>query len=96
VETPLAEGLDLDQFKPTADIEKIAIYSIYLICVLTPIDTSNDLDLEPLEQSIWNIALLVQKGDLNVVESTVSPVTCEQIVLPLIESISGLSHAGGF
>jgi UDP-N-acetyl-D-mannosaminuronate dehydrogenase len=67
VETLLAEPLDSDHFKPTADIEKIVNYRVYLICVPTPIDTSNDLDLVPLEQSIRNIAPLVQKGDLIVV-----------------------------
>ena len=38
----------------------------------------------------------MQKGDLIVVESTVFPGTCEQVVLPLIERISGLSHINDF
>jgi UDP-N-acetyl-D-mannosaminuronate dehydrogenase len=38
----------------------------------------------------------VQKGDLIVVESTVFPSTCEQVVLPLIERVPGLNHMTDF
>jgi UDP-N-acetyl-D-mannosaminuronate dehydrogenase len=38
----------------------------------------------------------VQKGDLIVVESTVFSGTCEQVVLPLIEQLSGLNHMTDF
>lgn len=96
VESLLTEALDSENFNPTGNIDKIADCSIYLICVPTPIDTNNDPDLRPLEQSIRNIAPLVKKGDLIVVESTVFPGTCEQVVLPLIEQISGLSHINDF
>ena len=96
VEGLLAEALASGNFKPTGNVDQIADCSIYLICVPTPVDANNDPDLEPLEQSIKNIAPLVQKGDLIVVESTVFPGTCEQVVLPLIERISGLSHINDF
>ncbi|MFT5977167.1 MAG: nucleotide sugar dehydrogenase, partial [Gammaproteobacteria bacterium] len=96
VESSLGEALDSGNFKPTGNVDKIADCSIYLICVPTPIDTNHDPDLEPLQQSIRDIAPLVQKGDLIVVESTVFPGTCEQVVLPLIEQISGLSHSNDF
>jgi UDP-N-acetyl-D-glucosamine dehydrogenase len=96
VEGLLAEALASGNFKPTGNVDQIAGCSIYLICVPTPVDANNDPDLEPLEQSIKNIAPLVQKGDLIVVESTVFPGTCEQVVLPLIERISGLSHINDF
>ena len=96
VESMLAEALNSKNFIPTADVKKIAECNVYLICVPTPIDANNDPDLEPLKQSIYDIAPLVKKGDLIVVESTVFPGTCEQVVLPLIESISGLSHMDDF
>jgi UDP-N-acetyl-D-mannosaminuronate dehydrogenase len=38
----------------------------------------------------------LQKGDLIVVDSAVFPGTCEQVVLPLIERVSGLNHMTGF
>jgi UDP-N-acetyl-D-glucosamine dehydrogenase len=96
VEGLLAEALASGNFKPTGNVDQISDCNIYLICVPTPVDANNDPDLEPLEQSIKNIAPLVQKGDLIVVESTVFPGTCEQVVLPLIERISGLSHINDF
>jgi UDP-N-acetyl-D-glucosamine dehydrogenase len=96
VENLLTEALGSGNFKPTGDVEQIRDCSIYLICVPTPTDINNDPDLEPLEQSIRNIAPLVQKGDLIVVESTVFPGTCEQVVLPLIEQLSGLNHMTDF
>jgi len=82
--------------EPTEDVDQNRDCSIYLICVPTPIDINNDPDLEPIEQLIRNIAPLVQKMDLIAVESTVFPGTCEQVVLPLIERVSGLNYTTGF
>ncbi|MCP4875502.1 MAG: nucleotide sugar dehydrogenase, partial [Gammaproteobacteria bacterium] len=93
VERLLAEANASNNFNVTADADKIAECDIYLICVPTPVDENNDPDLAPLEGACRVIAPHLQRDDLVVVESTVFPGTCEQVVAPLLEELSGL-HAG--
>jgi UDP-N-acetyl-D-glucosamine dehydrogenase len=91
VEQLLGQALISGNFSPTSDINELAECVIYLICVPTPVDDNHDPDIEPLESAVKLISPYLKKGDLVVVESTVFPGTCEQIVAPLLESISGLS-----
>ena len=96
VERLLAEAIASNNFEATADAEKILDCSIYLICVPTPVDENNDPDLAPLQGACRVIAPYLQKGDLVVVESTVFPGTCEQVVAPLLEELSGLNVRDDF
>jgi UDP-N-acetyl-D-glucosamine dehydrogenase len=87
----LSEAIASSNFTATADAGEISDCNIYLICVPTPVDDNNDPDLEPLESACRVIGPHLKPGDLVVVESTVFPGTCEQVVVPLLEEISGLS-----
>ena len=91
VERLLSEAIASGNFTATADAEQISDCNIYLICVPTPVDDNNDPDLKPLEGACRVIGPHLKRGDLVVVESTVFPGTCEQVVVPLLEEISGLS-----
>lgn len=91
VEKLLAEAIASNNFEATSDSEAIADCSIYLICVPTPVDANNEPDLEPLESACRIVAPHLARNDLVVVESTVFPGTCEQVVAPLLEDISGLN-----
>ncbi len=96
VERLLADALASNNFSATADSNEIADCNIYLICVPTPVDANNEPDLGPLEGACRVIAPYLEKGDLVVVESTVFPGTCEQVVVPLLEDISGLDDGEEF
>ncbi len=91
VEQLLGQAIESRNFSPTSDVSKLDECDIYLICVPTPVDDNHDPDLKPLESAVKLISPFLKKGDLVVVESTVFPGTCEQIVAPLLERISGLS-----
>jgi len=78
-------------FIPTADKNDLSKASLYLICVPTPINKVKEPDLTSLLGSIETIAPFLTKGDLVVVESTVFPGTCEEVVAPLIKELTGLS-----
>jgi UDP-N-acetyl-D-glucosamine dehydrogenase len=91
VEELFREALATGSFLPTGDVNKLRECDTYLICVPTPIDDNKDPDIAPLENAVRTISPYLRKGDLVVVESTVFPGTCEQIVAPLLERISGLS-----
>ena len=89
VERLLSKANESGKFFPTADLNKLLDCSIYLICVPTPIDSNNDPDLTPLISSLDVIAPYINKEDLIVVESTVFPGTCDDIVLPYLEEKTG-------
>lgn len=61
-----------------------------VICVPTPINNKFKPDFGPLEKAAKSIAKHLQPHTLVIVESTVNPGVCESIVLPILESGSGL------
>ena len=96
VEKLLADAIASSNFQATSDPGAIANCSIYLVCVPTPVDANNEPDLKPLESACRVVAPHLASNDLVVVESTVFPGTCEQVVAPLLEEISGLNPADDF
>ena len=94
VENLLQRAQESGRFEATSDPDRIAECDIYLICVPTPVDENNDPDLAPLEGACRLVSKHLRSGDLVVVESTVFPGTCEQIVAPLLREISGLEPDG--
>ncbi len=96
VEHLLAAAIASNNFQATSNSETIADCSIYLICVPTPVDANNEPDLGPLESACRIIAPHLAKNDLVVVESTVFPGTCDQVVAPLLEEVSELNASEDF
>lgn len=68
---------------------KLAEADIFIICVPTPVRDGYEPDLGPLESAARIVAGALRRGDLVVVESTVNPGACEEVVLPILEG-SGL------
>ena len=85
VEGMLAGANATGNFHATGNAADIAACQIHLVCVPTPVDDNHDPDLTPLIGALNTIAPHLKQGDLVVVESTVFPGTCEQIVLPILE-----------
>jgi len=94
VEKLLSEALDSNNFTPTSDPSSLKSCTSYLICVPTPVNAHHEPDIAPLEGAIQVISSHLKKGDLVVVESTVFPGTCEDIVAPMITNLSGLQCDG--
>ena len=84
------------RLKATMDIDEISNSEIYLICVPTPVDENHDPDLLPLYSAVDTIAPFLKKGELVVVESTVFPGTCEQEVIPRLESLTHMKAGQDF
>ena len=89
VESLLSKANDSGNFHPTAENKKLSDCNAYLICVPTPIDSNNDPDITPLISALDVIAPHIKNNDLVVVESTVFPGTCDDIVLPYLEGKTG-------
>ena len=80
----------------TSDFKRVCDAEIVILCVPTPVLDDHTPDLTPLEKASESIAPHIKKGTLVVIESTVNPGICENIVLPVLEKFSGLRAGTDF
>ena len=59
---------------------------IVIVCVPTPVDHLNNPDLGPVISASKSIVRNLKKGQLIVIESTINPGVCEEVVLPILEA----------
>jgi UDP-N-acetyl-D-glucosamine dehydrogenase len=64
--------------------------NVFVICVPTPVHEDRTPDLGPVINAARIIAPHIGRKTLVVVESTVNPGVCEEVVLPILERDSGL------
>lgn len=74
----------------TSDASRVSDADAVIICVPTPVTHDKQPDLSPVKSAVKSIAKHLQKGSLLVIESTVNPGVCDDIVIPLVETESGL------
>lgn len=92
-DTELAMADKLTYSSNIADLTKA---NIYIVTVPTPIDESNAPDLTPLQKASEMLGHVVKKGDIVIYESTVYPGATEEVCLPIIEKVSGLTFNQDF
>lgn len=80
----------------SSEINDIQSCNIYIITVPTPIDEKNNPDLTPIKNASESIANILKKDDIVIYESTVYPGVTEEICVPILENISGLSFNKDF
>ena len=80
----------------TVDLARIERATTYIITVPTPIDEKRLPDLNPLKQACSDVAQVISRGDLIIVESTVYPGVTEDVCGPLIQKKSGLKQSKDF
>jgi UDP-N-acetyl-D-glucosamine dehydrogenase len=69
-----------DDFALLSDVD------IAIICVPTPVDEAKNPDLTLVKTASLQAAKQLKPGSLLVVESTINPGVCDEVVIPLIES----------
>jgi UDP-N-acetyl-D-mannosaminuronic acid dehydrogenase len=74
----------------------LAEADVILIAVDTPVASDRRPDLRSLRASCEQIGKVIQRGALVVVESTVAPGTCANVVCPSLQGASGLRLDEGF
>ncbi|MDA8595381.1 nucleotide sugar dehydrogenase [Flavobacteriaceae bacterium] len=87
----LSKDLSLD-----SSIASLENCNFYIVTVPTPVDKNNNPDFSPLESASKTIAQVIAKDDVVVFESTVYPGATEEICVPIIERISGLTFNKDF
>jgi UDP-N-acetyl-D-glucosamine/UDP-N-acetyl-D-galactosamine dehydrogenase len=68
----------------------------FVVAVPTPVDDAHRPDFSPLVSSSTAIARQMKKGSIVVYESTVYPGATEEICVPVLEKVSGLSWKKDF
>lgn len=85
----LQKELRKTKLKTSADFSAVANSEIVVICVPTPIDKMHNPDLLPVKMAVQGILPFLRKGHLIILESTVNPGVCEEVMQPILEQ-SGL------
>lgn len=67
----------------THDEKIIKKADIVLVCVPTPVDEQYYPDLGPVKNAVSAIARNLKKGQLVIIESTINPGVCEEVVEPI-------------
>ncbi|OGI16391.1 MAG: hypothetical protein A3J63_01765 [Candidatus Moranbacteria bacterium RIFCSPHIGHO2_02_FULL_40_12b] len=79
----LAENLTRAKIEATTDAKVIKKSEIAIICVPTPVDKTYYPDLNPIKKAAISIAKNLKKGQLIIVESTINPGVCEEVIEPI-------------
>ncbi|HRP71845.1 MAG TPA: Vi polysaccharide biosynthesis UDP-N-acetylglucosamine C-6 dehydrogenase TviB [Luteimonas sp.] len=80
----------------TSELDGIAACNVYIVTVPTPIDSARRPDLTPLVRASESLGKVLAKGDSVVYESTVYPGCTEEVCVPILEKISGLTFNQDF
>jgi len=80
----------------STDMEDIKDCNVYIVTVPTPIDSSNRPDLTPLIKSSQTIGKVLKKDDIVIYESTVYPGVTEEVCVPELEKVSGMTFNKDF
>ena len=84
------------QLSYTASLEDLKDCNFFIVTVPTPIDDYKQPDLTPLVKASTSIGKILKKGDIVVYESTVYPGATEEVCIPVLEDISGLTFNKDF
>jgi len=80
----------------TSASEDIADCNFYIVTVPTPIDVHRRPDLHPLLSASETVGSKLKRGDVVVYESTVYPGATEEVCVPVLERVSGLTFNQDF
>ncbi len=90
-EVPTDQLRQASCLKFTSDLEDLRGANTYIVTVPTPIDEHKQPDLRPLMGASETVGKVIGPGDVVIYESTVYPGATEEVCLPIIERVSGLT-----
>ena len=80
----------------STNMDDIKDCNVYIVTVPTPIDSTNRPDLTPLIKSSQTIGKVLKKDDIVIYESTVYPGVTEEVCVPQLEKVSGMTFNKDF
>lgn len=93
----LRDSADMDKgLFCTSELQDLRDCNFFVITVPTPVDSTNRPILTPLYTASESVGKLLKKNDVVVYESTVYPGVTEEICVPILERISGLTFNKDF
>ena len=84
------------QLSCTTDAARLAEADFIVVAVPTPVDDAHQPDFTPLVKSSESIGRYLKRGAIVVYESTVYPGATEEICVPILERVSGMSWKKDF
>lgn len=97
IEDETAQKL-LSKAKYTADTNPDILKNtdIFIICVPTPIDETYTPDYTPVIKASQTVAKYLKKGNYVILESTVNPGACDEVMIPILQEASKLKAGKDF
>lgn len=89
----IKKSIDTKNYFPTTDTLVISESQIVLICVPTPLSNDHKPDLSYLIDATTTVGRNLKAGSLVIVESTIEPGTCRNILVPILVRESGLRES---
>ncbi len=80
----------------TSDFSEAASCDAIIICVPTPLDHHREPDMSYIVNTAEALAPYVREGQLYSLESTTYPGTTDEVLVPILESKTGLKAGTGF
>ena len=96
IDSEIASQLSSSNLKATDDFSLIKDSKVIIVCVPTPVNENFQPDLSPVINACKSVGKFISFGQLIVLESTVNPGVCEEIVIPILEKVSGLKAGRDF
>lgn len=69
---------------------------VFIVCVPTPVLDDYMPDLTPVTSAISEVCNHLQKGNVIIVESTINPGVCDEVLIPLVEENTGMKAGQDF
>ena len=95
-EVSAADLKDNKNLKFAQKFEELCACNIYIVTVPTPVDKHNKPDLIAIEQATNAIGRILKPKNIVIFESTVFPGATEEVCVPILESVSGLTLNSDF
>jgi UDP-N-acetyl-D-glucosamine dehydrogenase len=89
----IRESIDSKRYLPTTNKGVVADSKVVLICVPTPLSSEHKPDIGALKSATTSVGINLRAGTLVIVESTIEPGTCRNVLLPILVKESGLKES---
>jgi nucleotide sugar dehydrogenase len=86
----VVDYLKNNEVKVTNNPQSFKNTDVFIICVPTPVKEDYIPDYEPIISATKLVSPYIKKGCHYVLESTVNPGSCEEVILPVLEKETGL------